>query len=78
MRKKKVKKKIVYKKKIFKSPQVYEDYWFLTLGHTDMLSSDCTAIKVLRVISEFIDKRDNQNILNSKEYNLLQKKSFSC
>ena len=74
MRKKKVKKKIVYKKKIFKFPQVYEDYWFLTLGHTDMLSSDCTAIKVLRVISEFIDKRDNKNILNSEEYNLLQKK----
>ena len=74
MRRKKVKKKIVYKKKIFKLPQVYEDYWFLTLGHTDMLSLNATSIKVLRVISKFIDERGQRDILNPEEYYLLQKK----
>jgi hypothetical protein len=74
MRRKKVKKKIVYKKKIFKLPQVYEDYWFLTLGHTDMLSLNATSIKVLRVISKFIDERGQRDILTPEEYYLLQKK----
>jgi hypothetical protein len=74
MRRKRVKKKIVYKKKIFKSPQVYEDYWFLTLGHTDILSLNATFIKVLRVISKFIDERGPKNILTPDEYYVLQKK----
>jgi hypothetical protein len=74
MRRKRVKKKIVYKKKIFKSPQVYEDYWFLTLGHTDILSLNATFIKVLRVISKFIDERGPKNILTPDEYYILQKK----
>lgn len=74
MRRKKEKKKIVYKKKIFKLPQIYEDYWFLTLGHTDMLSLNATSIKVLKVISKFIDERGYRDILTPEENYLLQKK----
>ena len=56
-----------------RSAEIYEDYWSLTVGHTDYFTRDTPSFKVLRLLNEFVEHNHNPLKRGDPRYNELQK-----
>ena len=57
-----------------RSIEIYEDYWSLTVGHTDYFTRDTTSFKVLSLLNKFVNDNDKALKRGDSRYNELQKK----
>tara|TARA_B100000676_G_C18061317_1_gene837965 strand:- start:18 stop:1133 length:1116 start_codon:yes stop_codon:yes gene_type:complete len=57
-----------------RSIEIYEDYWSLTVGHTDYFTKDTPSFKVLELLNEFVNNNNNFLKRGDPRYNDLQKK----
>jgi len=57
-----------------RSIEIYEDYWSLTVGHTDYFTRDTTSFKVLKLLNKFVNDNDKALKRGDSRYNELQKK----
>ena len=44
----------------------YEDYWRITLGNTNYFETNSQAMKVLKLLSDYVDKKEPTLIGNNK------------
>ena len=52
--------------------EIYEDYWSLTVGHTDYFDKDATSFKILKYLSDRIDKNSNAIYRGDGQFYTLQ------
>ena len=57
-----------------RSIEIYEDYWSLTVGHTDYFTKDTPSFKVLKLLNDFVDNNDKPLKRGDPRYHELQKK----
>ena len=52
--------------------EIYEDYWSLTVGHTDYFDKYATSFKILKYLSDRIDKNSNAIYKGDGQFYTLQ------
>ena len=57
-----------------RSIEIYEDYWSLTVGHTNYFTKDTPSFKVLKLLNDFVDNNDKPLKKGDPRYHELQKK----
>ena len=55
-----------------RASELYEDYWALTVGHTDYFSKGTVSYQILEHLVSFVENNNNILIKGDPRYEILQ------